>query len=328
MARRRLPGHLTSIMHSIRITYMKANLPFTALRTFESVARLRGFGRAAEELGVTQSAVSQHVRALEDWLDRRLLIRGTGRAVPTPEGERLAAAVAEGFGQVAALCHELRADPGESPTIGLSCLPGFAVNWLFPRLVHFDQRHPDYPVSIVTTAALASFADGEADIAIRYGLGNYPGLHVERLMSERIFPVCAPALLRSGPPLAEPADLALHTMLYDEIADIGGNPPTWDYWAAETGIALPRPARMRRFGQSNMVVQAAERGLGVALGREPLVIDALVAGRLVRPFAGLVASQFAYWIVCPSAALKSARIRAFRDWLVEEVARQPPVPGA
>lgn len=307
---------------------MKANLPFTALRTFESVARLRGFGRAAEELGVTQSAVSQHVRALEDWLDRRLLIRGAGRAAPTPEGERLAAAVAEGFGQVANLCHELRADPGESPTIGLSCLPGFAVNWLFPRLVHFDQRHPEYPVSIVTTAALTSFADGEADIAIRYGLGNYPGLHVERLMSERIFPVCAPALLQSGPPLGEPADLARHTLLYDEIADVGGNPPTWDYWAAETGVPLPRPARMRRFGQSNMVVQAAERGLGVALGREPLVIDALVAGRLVRPFPGLVQSQFAYWIVCPSAALKSDRIRAIRDWLIEEVARQPPIPGS
>lgn len=302
---------------------MKSNLPFTALRTFESVARLRGFGRAAEELGVTQSAVSQHIKSLEEWLGRRILIRGTGRATATEDGARLAAAVAEGFGQVAALCNELREDAAENLTIGLSCLPGFAFNWLFPRLINFDQRHPEYPVSIMTSASLANFTDDEADIAIRYGLGGYAGLHVERLMSEQIFPVCSPELLKRGPPLRSPSDLAEHTLLYDEIADIGGSPPTWDYWAQEIGITLPRPVRVRKFGQSNMVVQAAIRGFGVALGREPLVIDALTDGRLIRPFPKTVPSQFAYWIVCPVAALKSPRIRALRDWLHDEVARQP-----
>ncbi|MDO9524311.1 MAG: LysR substrate-binding domain-containing protein [Gemmobacter sp.] len=306
---------------------MKPNLPFTALRTFESVARLRGFGRAAEELGVTQSAVSQHVKSLEEWLGRRLLTRGGGRVAPTDDGARLAAAVAEGFGLVSALCNDLRAAPGEDLTIGVSCLPGFAYNWLFPRLMTFDQRYPNYPVSIITTAALASFTDDDADIAIRYGLGGYAGMHVEKLMSEQLFPVCAPSLLERGPPLKSPADLARHTLLYDEIADIGGSPPTWDYWAQQVGTTLPKPARIRRFGQSNMVVQAAVRGFGVALGREPLVIDALTEGRLVRPFPELVPSQFAYWIVCPSGALKSDRIRALRDWLHDEVARQPSIPA-
>lgn len=303
---------------------MKANLPFAALRTFESVARLRGFGRAAEELGVTQSAVSQHVKSLEEWLDVRLLTRGAGRATPTEDGTRLARAVATGFGAISGLCHELRAARSPNPAIGLSCLPGFAVNWLFPRLINFDQLHPDYPVSIITTSELTTFADDEANLAIRYGLGGYSGMHVEKLMSERLFPVCAPSLL-ARLPLRDVADLACHTLLYDDLADIGGTPPTWDYWARELGITLPRPTRTRRFAQSNMVVQAAISGFGVALGREPLVVDALADGRLVRPFPDMVNSQFAYWIVCPMEALTSDRVSAIRAWLHDEVAQQPAV---
>jgi LysR family glycine cleavage system transcriptional activator len=307
---------------------MLASLPFTALRTFEAVARLRGFGRAAEELGVTQSAVSQQVKSLEEWMGLRLLNRGGGRVVPTEDGARLAVAVAEGFGQVAALCRELRQNRGETLSIGLSCLPGFAYVWLIPRLIGFDQRHPEYPVSISTTAALANFTDDEVDIAVRYGLGRYPGLHVERLLEEQLFPVCAPHLAAEGPPLRSPADMAQHTCLVDDVTDLGASPPTWEFWAAKTGVALPRPARVRRFGQSNMVVQAAERGLGVALGRSPLVADALARGTLVRPFRGTVRSNFAYWLVCPPDALRSPRIRAFRDWIMDEAARHPAITDA
>ncbi|SEO19403.1 LysR family transcriptional regulator, glycine cleavage system transcriptional activator [Pseudorhodobacter antarcticus] len=305
---------------------MKANLPFGPLRTFESVARLRGFGRAAEELGVTQSAVSQQVKALEEWLGCQLITRA-GRATPTDAGADLAAAVAAGFGRVASLCHDLRNAHSTAPAIGLSCLPGFAVNWLFPRLIHFDQRHPDIPVSILTTDAMANFTDDDVDLAIRYGVGSYAGLHVEKLMAERLFPVCAPGLL-DRLPLNVVADLARHTLLYDDLADIGGTPPTWEYWARELGVTLPRPARTRRFGQSNMVVQAAISGFGVALGREPLVVDALADGRLVRPFADLVPSQFAYWLVCPTEAARSPRLAAICAWLHDEVARQPPITPA
>lgn len=297
---------------------MSANLPFTALRTFEVVARLRGFGRAAEELGVTQSAVSQQVKSLEEWLGLRLINRGGGRVVPTEEGARLAAAVNQGFGSVAALCREMRETRSESLSVNLSCLPGFAFLWLIPRLIGFDQLHPEFPVSITTTAALANFTDDDIELAIRYGPGGYSGLHVELLLPETLFPVCAPALLANGPPLRTPADLARHTLLIDDVTDVGGNPPTWEFWARESGIALPRPARQRRFGQSNMVVQAAERGMGVALGRSPLVDEALARGTLVRPFEGVIASQFSYWLVCPVAALAIPRIKAFRDWVFRE----------
>jgi LysR family transcriptional regulator, glycine cleavage system transcriptional activator len=306
---------------------MIANLPFNSLRTFEAVARLRGFGRAAEELGVTQSAVSQQVKSLEEWLGVRLITRGGGRVVPTEEGARLAAEVLRGFGGVASLCRALRETPSEPLALNLSCLPGFAYVWLIPRLIGFDQLHPDIPVSITTTAQMATFTDDDIDLAIRYGPGGYTGLHVERLLTETLFPVCAPELLQRGPPLRTPADLVHHTLLVDDVADAAGIAPTWDYWARERSVTLPRGLRQRRFGQSNMVIQAAERGMGVALGRSPLVVDALRRGTLIRPFAGEVASGFSYWLVCPVTALDVPRIRVFRDWLKQEAAQCTLSPG-
>lgn len=308
-------------MGHVSLTNMIANLPFNSLRTFEAVARLRGFGRAAEELGVTQSAVSQQVKSLEEWLGLRLITRGGGRVVPTEEGARLASEVHRGFGGVAALCRTLRETRAEPLALNLSCLPGFAYVWLIPRLIGFDQLHPDIPVSITTTAQLATFTDDDIDLAIRYGPGGYTGLHVEQLLPETLFPVCAPALLERGPPLERVEDLARHTLLVDDVNELVGVAPTWDYWARKSGVTLPRNPRQRRFGQSNMVVQAAERGMGVALGRSPLVADALRRGTLVRPFEGEVASGFSYWLVCPETALSVPRIRVFREWLLAEAAR-------
>ena len=300
---------------------MIANLPFNALRTFEAVARLRGFGRAAEELGVTQSAVSQQVKSLEEWLGQRLITRGGGRVVPTEEGARLAAEILRGFGGVAALCRDLRDTRAGSFSLNLSCLPGFAYVWLIPRLIGFDQLHPEIPVSITTTAQLATFTDDDIDIAIRYGPGGYSGLHSERLLSELLFPVCSPDLLRTGPQLSDPQDLHRHTLLVDDVNTVAGVAPTWDYWARANGVVMAKGQRQRRFGQSNMVIQAAERGMGVALGRSPLVFDALRRGTLVRPFPGATVSPFSYWLVCPVNGPTVPRIQAFRDWLLGEAAK-------
>lgn len=301
---------------------MLPNLPFAALRAFEAVVRLRGFARAAEELGVTQSSVSQHVKVVEEWIGRKLLVRGPRDTVATKEGKLLATTIATGIGQIGDLCDKMRHKGGSDPAITVSCLPGFAVNWLFPRLIRFDQLHADTPVSISTDASPLGFATGQSDLAILYGMGNYPGLHVERLMDEWLFPVCAPSLLAEGPPLDELADLARHTLLMDELADVGGSPPSWAFWAEQTGQILPKPARVRQFGQTNMVVQAAVQGLGVALGREPLVMDALANGSLVQPLQGVALSQYSYWLVCPKATIKSERLRRFRDWLLVEAGRK------
>ncbi|MGI9488296.1 MAG: LysR substrate-binding domain-containing protein [Geminicoccaceae bacterium] len=301
---------------------MKPNLPFASLRVFEAVVRIGGFRRAAEDLGMTQSAVSQHVRRLEEWLGRSLIIRGPRQSIPTADGLQLQEAVTNGLDLISEACAALkdRSRRHDQPLI-ISTLPGFALKWLFPRLIKFDQIHPEIPVSIITDSTPTDFAGDHETLAIRYGLGRYPGLHVEWLFGETLFPVCAPSLLERGPPLDRAEDLARHTILMDDAVRIHGRGPSWNSWLAAAGVDLEIEANARRFGQANMVVQAAIEGLGVALGREPLVADELAAGRLVRPFSDIVPSDFAYYLVCPKDRLNDRRVVAFRGWLTEE-ARQ------
>jgi LysR family glycine cleavage system transcriptional activator len=239
---------------------MIVNLPFTSLRAFEAVVRNATFSAAADELGVSQSAVSQHVKALEEWLGHELITRGARRSQPTREGALLARAIHEGLGRISDVCEDIRGKRRADNTIVISCLPGFAFIWLFPRLMRFDLAHPHLSISVATDTGLADFAGSEADIGIRYGTGHNPGFVVEPLMKEEVFPVCAPSLLQGAHPIRTVSDLAFHTLLRDEFAPFTRTPPSWEFWAQENGLTLPPPARTRKFGQSNMVVQAQHHG--------------------------------------------------------------------
>lgn len=301
---------------------MRPNLPFASLRVFEAVVRSGSFRRAAEDLGMTQSAVSQHIRRLEDWLGKSLLIRGPRQSIPTADGLLLNEAVTNGLNVINEACSALRdKSRRRDHPLMISTLPGFALKWLFPRLIRFDQSHPEIPISIITDPTPTNFASDHETLAIRYGLGRYPGLHVEWLFGETLFPVCAPSLLERGPPLDRVEDLVHHTILMDDTIKIQGKGPSWASWLTAAGAELDIRSQARRFGQANMVVQAAVEGLGVALGREPLVTDELTAGRLIRPFPVTVPSDFAYYLVCPKDRLNDHRVVAFRDWLTVE-ARQ------
>jgi len=298
---------------------MKPNLPFASLRVFEAVVRIGGFRRAAEDLGMTQSAVSQHIRRLEEWLGRSLLIRGPRQSIPTADGLQLHEAVTNGLNIIGEACAALKIkNRRRDQPLMISTLPGFALKWLFPRLIRFDQSHPGIPVSVITDITPTDFTSDHETLAIRYGLGGYPGLHVEWLFGETLFPVCAPSLLERGPPLDRAEDLVHHTILIDDAVSIQGRGPSWKSWLQAVGVDLEIEVNARHFGQANMVVQAAVEGLGVALGREPLVADELVAKRLIRPFPDIVPSDFAYYLVCPRDRLNDRRVVAFRDWLTEE----------
>lgn len=304
---------------------MLLNLPFSALRAFEAVVRNRSFSTAAQELGVSQSAISQHVKTLEDWLGQELLVRGARQSRPTRAGAQLAQAISEGLGRISDVCGQLRDRKRSDRTITISCLPGFAFNWLFPRLSRFDLAHPDLSISIATDTGDLPFASTEADVGIWYGKGAYPGLTCDLLMHESLFPVCAPSLL---PNLKTIEDLVHHTILIDEDLSQGGYRPTWDIWAKDQNITLPPARRARRLGQANMVVQAAIEGLGVAMGREPLVIDALCDGRLVRPFPQVTKSVNSYWLVCKPGAQTNKKVAVFLDWIASEAAAQPKLPAS
>lgn len=310
-------------MNSISLAYMILNLPYASLRAFEAVVRLGSFSAAANELGVSQSAVSQHVKSLEEWLGQELLVRGARTSKGTRYGALLAREIDRGLGGISEVCAQIRTASHTDTTVVISCLPGFAFTWLFPRLLRFDLAHPDLSISIATDTGGRPFNPADADIGIRYGHGEFPNLAVDHLMSERLFPVCAPSVAAS---LTDVASLGNHTLLQDEILNYGSANPSWEYWAEACGVALPSRARTRRFGQSNMVIQAAIEGLGVALGREPLVLDALHDGRLVRPFTEITKSPLSYWLVRRKQADDSPKVQEFLKWIKKEAETQLEIP--
>lgn len=296
--------------------------PFHVLQAFEAAARCGSFTAAAADLGLTQGAVSQRIKALEEHVGRPLFVRLPRGNELTLEGRQILEGVRDALERLSLVLRTAAADR----TVTVSVLPGFAVKWLFPRLIRFDQQHPEIEVSIATSAQLLTFNSGEADLAIRYGRGNYPGLVVEPLLEETMFPVCSPRLLAEGPPLRGPEDLRHHVLLHDDVKNIDGIQPGWASWLRQVGAEEPRPMNRRRFGQSNMVIQAAIEGLGVALGRSPLTVDDLAARLLVRPFGAAVPSGFSYYLVYPRNAPASEKVRVFRDWLLEEARHPAPLP--
>ena len=295
---------------------MLKTLPFGALRTLEAVVRLRGFSRAAEELNVTQSAVSQHVKQLEEWLGTPLLVRRGRDVTPTEAGEHLAEATRDSFGTLAEVCDTVRSAGRKKPKgVLVASPPGFAFLWLLPRLLKFAELYPDTPVNLSTDPHSRGVLATEADVVIDYSAGHAPGVHVEHLMAEDLSPVCAPELAAR---VTSVEDLAARVILLDRLDD-GSTLSHWELWARAAGVSLPAFIQTRTFGQANLVIQAAIDGLGIAMGRSPLVQDAIDAGKLVRPFEAHVDAPFGYWLLCRHDALHQDPVTRFVDWVRAEV---------
>ncbi len=285
--------------------------PLNALRAFEAAARHLSFTRAADELSVTQAAVSHQIKGLEGRLGVSLFRRLHRKLLLTEAGQALFPPVGEALDGIADAVSGLSAAQSAG-ILTVSTMDSLAANWLVPRLGRFRARLPDIDVHISTTDELVDFSRDAVDLAIRYGRGEWPGLRVERLMTEEVFPVCSPALLEGGPPLAKPAHLRHHTLLHDALRE------DWRMWLMAAGVEGVDAARGPGYGHSYLVVQAAIAGEGVALGRSVLVADALAEGRLVRPFDVSLPVEFAYYVVCPEDLAESPKVKPFRDWLLEE----------
>lgn len=189
------------------------------------------------------------------------------------------------------------------------------MRWLVPRLPAFRRAHPELDVSVHAAWDLVDFRRDDMDAAIRYGVGGWPGVHSELLLTETIFPVCSPALLDGPHPLRSPADLRHHALLHDTMVTTDERWYTWAPWIAWLGLDDVDLSRGPRFSDSNMLLQAAMDGQGVALGRSAIVADELADGRLVRPFQIDRPADYAYHFVCPRESIEQPRIRPFRDWL-------------
>lgn len=288
--------------------------PLSALRAFEVAARHLSFKSAAEDLHVTPGAISQQIKLLEDRLGTPLFQRRTRRIELTEAGRVLLLPTQQAFRLLADAVARIRGSDN-AKVLTVSLLPSFAALWFVPRLGHFRERYPEIDVRISATPRLAAVENDEADVVIRYGLGDYPGLHVEFLLADDLFPVCSPKLLEGLVPLREPADLARHTLLHDELRQ------EWQLWMRAAGIEGLDISRGPSFSLWELAFQAAIAGQGVALGRSTLVEEYLASGKLVKPFRVSSHSRFGYYFVCLPERVREPKIAALRDWLKDEIVK-------
>ncbi len=289
--------------------------PLNALRAFEAAARHLSFTRAADELHVTQTAISHQIKGLEERLGVRLFRRLPRGLLLTEEAQRYLPPVRDAFDRIAAATAQLAAG-SSSGSLTVSVLPSFAAKWLVPRLGRFRAAHPDLDLRISSSSQLVDFARDDVDVGIRMGRGNYPGLRVDRLFGESVVPVCSPELLSGPHPLRRPVDLRHHVLLHDD--DHTG----WQLWLELAGVEGVDARRGPILTDSAMVVQAAADGQGVALARSVLAAGDLAAGRLVRPFEVSLPHDLAYYLVSPEATAEQPKIRAFRAWVLAEAKEQ------
>ena len=293
--------------------------PLNALRAFEVAARHGGFTRAAKELHVTPAAVSHQIKTLESHLNVALFRRlPRGREI-TEAGRKLLPHLARGFDHFARAVEDLGAGGLAGPLV-ISTAPSFATLWLVPRLASFLHAYPDIQLSVLGLEVPPDLSSGEVDIRLPYGMGSYPGLTTSLIMREQIFPVCAPSLLNQSR-LRRFTDLRHHTLLHD--INTGPEEPsmTWRRWLRDAGVAGVDPDRGLKVSNSILLIEAAVRGQGVALGRMSLVGDHLATGRLVRPLKASRPADYAYYAVTTRSGAERPRVQAFLGWLEAQVER-------
>ncbi|GAB5468174.1 MAG: transcriptional regulator GcvA [Rhodospirillales bacterium] len=291
-----------------------------ALRAFEAAARHLSFTKAAQELSVTQGAVSHQVAALEAQLGLPLFERLNRRLRLTEAGRRYLPPLSEAFDRIALATQDLAGEESEGQ-LRVTVMPSFAQLWLLPRLQRFRQRAPQIDVMVLATENVADFSREPVDLGVRFGFGNYPGLYVERMMGEAILPVCAPSLLSRPPGLKRPEDLIHYALLHDDAGE-DHRLIDWAGWLDQAGATEVDPTRGPQFSNSSFVVVSAVAGEGVALAKLRLCVDELIAGRLVQPFGPMVELDRAYWLATTPEKARWPKVRSFMAWLHEEAAAQ------
>jgi LysR family glycine cleavage system transcriptional activator len=290
--------------------------PLNAVRAFEAAARHLSFTKAADELNVTQAAVSHQVKGLEERLQVPLFRRLNRGLILTEAGAAYLKELEDILDRLEQATERLRTSEAAG-LLTVSTGTSFASKWLVPRLQRFRERRPDIDVRIDANDSLTDFRRDNVDLAIRYGRGVYSGLRSVKLLQDIVFPVCSPKLLEGSNPLREPSDLKHHTLLHDQ--DVVED---WRTWLRTAGVADVDPTRGPSFSHSAMLIEAAIAAQGVALGRRSMVARDLREGRLVQPFSLSLTAEFSYWVVCPDSTADKPKVAEFRVWLLEEAASE------
>lgn len=294
-----------------------------ALRTLEAAGRHLNFTRAADELGLTPAAVSHQIKEIEDQLGVTLFIRTSRSIRLTEAGAVLCDAAADAIEQLNRAVSRARKLTRGTALLKVTLDAQFAAKWLMRRVDGFRKLHPDIELRFDISYDVRDFDLDDIDVAIRFGMGKYPGLRADRLFDNVIIPVCSPNLLRDGPPLRVPRDLFHHTLVHIEWSQQGVTWPNWRIWMAAAGVDDFDDSRSIVFANSSDAVQAAIDGSAVALADFAMVANDLSEGRLVRPFdLGIrVSREFAYFLVYPQGVADDPRVAAFREWILQEAAK-------
>jgi LysR family glycine cleavage system transcriptional activator len=290
--------------------------PLTAVRAFEAAARHQSFTKAAEELGMTQAAVSYQVKMLEDRLGKPLFVRLPKKVELSETGRRLAPAVAAAFQGLHVAFAELKET--DDAVLAATVVHTFATNWLVPRLGAFQQQHPEIAVRIDLSGRNVDFTREEFDIGIRGGRGKWPGLRADQLIPIAFTPLCSPDFVKRHGPWSTPADML-------KAPRLDAHDEWWRLWFQEAGIADVPPAVPSNVSLDvqSLLGTAAIAGQGIAMLMPSFFAGDLAAGRLVQPFDLMATDSTAYWLVYPETRKNVRKIRAFRDWILGELKRQP-----
>jgi len=301
-------------------------LSLTNLRAFEAVARTLGFNASADELNVTQSAVSRQIKSLEDELGAQLFVRGTRHVQISPDGQALLRAVEPLLARLDATVQQIRRSRSRQ-RVSVTTFASFGSLWLLPRIEAFQRRYPAIDIRVSAHDAIADLDDPELDLALRYCSPASAPPGSVHLFDETMTPTVSRGLweriaLGTAPPLASPADLAGHTLLEEDDDRPSSEYLSWRHWLADHGEPKLEPGRWVYLNFTYQQVQAALAGHGVALGRMPMIYEALQRGELVEPFgeAGRVGSPFSYWMMTAPAARSRPEVVQFCAWVEAEAA--------
>lgn len=296
---------------------MRRRLPhLSAIQGFEAAARHSSFKRAAEELNLTQSAVSHQVKALEEFLGVALFERSGNRLELTRTGRDYLVEVTAGLGRLETATDRLCADGSE--TLAVRGTPAFIARWLTPRLARFREVAPGIEPRLTTGLPPTDFSSRDVDVIVHWGEAPVPGVRIDPFLSSGRFPVCSSELLRRAGPFRRPADLTRVTLLHDMVGD------GWQGWLERQGAATFAYQQGPRFEHCELTLAAAECGQGVALAYGALIERELARGTLVRLFDAATEPVLIYSLACLEGRAEVPKIAAFRTWIMAEVAAMAP----
>ena len=302
--------------------------PFHALRAFESAGRHLSFARAADELGVSPAAVSQHIQQMEEFAGQPLFRRLGRRVELTDAGHAALVHVGAAMASLGDAARIMRL-PLRGHRVSVSVAPSFAIKWLVPRLERFKELHPDIEVWVSADMGLVDFAVADVDLAIRYGAGGYAEAQAQMLLSESVVPICSPSLIEGSTGLKSPADISRFALLHDDSPDRDPSCPTWPMWLMARGLDAEHARKGLRLNQSSLVVEAAMAGKGIGLAKRQLAAADIASGRLITPFENSdTPINFAYWMVWRRGRSFSPGLKAFMDWIRDEAGAAEADPGA